>query len=141
MGRDAVRVCRAETRRIRHRGRPDRLVPPTPRRLQMSALRGVRRDSQNLDRQTAEIQAAGYGQEGVTVRGTLNQTSRRSFPLERESSRKSLWIKHLGPRGRGDSRTTNAATEILVQDDFLPEPFDFVLDVQFLTLEFRNLEV
>ena len=44
----------------------DRLVPLAPRRLQMPALRGVRRDSEDLDRQAAEIQAAGRGEGRVT---------------------------------------------------------------------------
>ena len=42
MGRDAVRLRRAEARRDRDGRGADRLVPQTSRRLQMPALRGVR---------------------------------------------------------------------------------------------------
>ncbi len=38
--------------------RIDRLVPPKPRRLQMPALRGLRRVAEDLHRQDPEVQAA-----------------------------------------------------------------------------------
>ena len=46
----------------RHRRRTDRLVPLAPRRLQMPALRGVRRHPENQHREDSEIQAARRGQ-------------------------------------------------------------------------------
>ncbi len=48
------------------RRRTDRLVPHASRRLQMPALRRVRRDSENQHRQDSEIQAARYGEGRVT---------------------------------------------------------------------------
>ena len=52
---------------ISHRRGIDRLVPHAPRRLQMPALRCVRRDPENLNRQAAEIQAAGCGEGDVIL--------------------------------------------------------------------------
>src|ERR1700739_1404526 len=65
MGRNALRLRRAQVRLERQRRRADRLVPHAPRRLQMPTLRGVRRNSENLDRQAAEIQAARRGEGGL----------------------------------------------------------------------------
>ena len=47
MGRDAVRLRRAQTRRHRDGGRTDRLVPKASRRLQMPALHRVRRGAED----------------------------------------------------------------------------------------------
>src|SRR5262249_32687994 len=44
-----------------------RLVPQEPRRLQMSALRRVRRTAADLDRENPEVQAARHGEDGVTM--------------------------------------------------------------------------
>ena len=44
------------------------------------APRGVRRNSENLDRQAAEIQAAGYGEGGVNVCAALKYIVCRPFP-------------------------------------------------------------
>ena len=53
MGRDAVRVRRTKAGRDRDRRGADRLVPQPSRRLQMPALRRVRRDPEDL---TGKIQ-------------------------------------------------------------------------------------
>ena len=65
MGRDAVRVRRAQARRRGHAGRADRLVPLAPRRLQMSPLRRVFRDPENQHREDSKIQAARRGEGGL----------------------------------------------------------------------------
>ena len=65
MGRDAVRLRRAQARRGCHHRRAGRLVPRASRRLQVPALRGLRRTAEDLDRQDAEIQAARDGEVGV----------------------------------------------------------------------------
>ena len=62
VGRDAVRVRRAEARRDRHRGRADRALPATPRALQGAEEGGVRRSAEDLDRQDPEIPAARAGE-------------------------------------------------------------------------------
>ena len=64
MGRDALRLRRAEARPQRHRGRADRLVPHAARPLQMPAPCRFRRDPQDLDRQGAEIRLARAGPRG-----------------------------------------------------------------------------
>ena len=66
MGRNALRLRRAQIRCQRDRRGADRLVPLASRRLQMSAPRSVRGNSEDLDRQAAEIQAARCGEGGVT---------------------------------------------------------------------------
>src|SRR5690348_16251720 len=65
MGRDAVRVCRAQAGREGDRGRVDRVVQEEFGRLQGAALRCVRRDSEDVDREDPEIQAARNGEDGV----------------------------------------------------------------------------
>src|SRR6516165_1598055 len=65
MGRNAMRLRRTQVRLERHRRRADRLVPLASRRIQMSTLCGVRRNPQDVDRQTAKIQAARSRQGGV----------------------------------------------------------------------------
>src|SRR5262245_22754930 len=67
MGRDAVRLHRAQAGREGDAGGYHRLVPQDPRRLQMPALRGVRRTAADLDRENPEIQAARHGEDGVTA--------------------------------------------------------------------------
>ena len=64
MGRNALRLRRAEAGHERDAGRPPRLVPRPSRALQMPAPHRFRRDSQDLDRQGAEILAARAG-EGI----------------------------------------------------------------------------
>src|SRR6266487_5711312 len=98
MGRDAVRLHRAEAGREGDAGGYHRLVPQEPRRLQMPALRRVRRTAADLDRKNPEIQAARHGEDGVTMASRavatgigVNPSSPRKrnpalpgFPLSRE---------------------------------------------------------
>ena len=55
MGRGALRLCRAETRRHSHRGRVDRALPHAPCGLQNPETCGVHRASQDLDRKNPEV--------------------------------------------------------------------------------------
>ena len=71
MGRDAVRLRRAQAGRERDRAGDHRLVPRQPRPLQMPAPRRVRRSAQDLDRQDPEIQAARAGEERIGVLAPL----------------------------------------------------------------------
>ncbi len=65
VGRDAVRLCRAEARHGRHQGRDDRLVPRAARPLQGPAPHRLHRRAAHLDRQDPEVQAARDGQRGL----------------------------------------------------------------------------
>ena len=65
MGRDALRLRRAEARTDRDHRRADRMVPGEPRELQMPALRGVHGAAEDEHGQDPEVQAAGDGEGGV----------------------------------------------------------------------------
>src|SRR5262249_31153497 len=60
------RLHRAQAGREGDAGGYHRLVPQEPRRLQMPALRRVRRTAADLDRENPEIQAARHGEGGVS---------------------------------------------------------------------------
>ena len=82
----------------------DRLVPQPPRRLQMPALRRVRGNSEDLDRQDAEIQAAGDGEGGVNPSPCIAECLRRHVTLLRPGNRVRDTKHAMRPRFRGDER-------------------------------------
>src|ERR1700724_3971084 len=108
MGRDAVRLRRTKVRRQRHGRRADRLVPLAPCRLQMPALRRVRRDSEDLNRQAAKIQAAGSGEGGVIDHVNLSyQVQNVDARHKAEHDKKTFYSPLFAPgRTAGSSRLT-----------------------------------
>ena len=66
MGRDTLRLRRTESRRERDIRGARRLVPAEPRRLQMPALRGIRRVAENKHWENPEIQTPRDGEDGVS---------------------------------------------------------------------------
>ena len=85
MGRDAVRLRRAQARRQRHGRRADRLVPHAPRRLQVPAPRRVRRAAEDHHRQDAEVQAARDGEGGVKPPASFPATGRHLHGWEQNT--------------------------------------------------------
>jgi len=77
MGRDALRLRRAEAGQDRHRGRADRLLPRAAGAVQMPAQRGLRRAAEDVDRKDPEVRAAEDGRGGVTPRGRRSPSPRR----------------------------------------------------------------
>ena len=69
MGRDALRVRRAEARRERDRRRDHRALQGEPRGLQGAAPRRVHRSAEDEHGQDPEVQAAGDGEGGVMAVG------------------------------------------------------------------------
>src|SRR5262249_5975135 len=98
MGRDAVRLHRAQAGREGDAGGYHRLVPQEPRRLQMPALRRVRRTAADLDRETPELPAARHGKDGVT-------TARRAMAIVLAKAGTQLFLDF---RFRGNERNFNA---------------------------------
>ena len=64
LGRDALRLRRAEGRRPSHGGRPGRALQEAPGRLQGAPGGGLRRFAEDLDRQDPEVRAAQAGRLG-----------------------------------------------------------------------------
>ena len=95
MGRDAVRLRRAQARRAGDDRRAHRLVPQEPRRLQMPALRGVRRAAEDLDR--------------ARSRSSSCARWRRRCDAERALARRGRL--HARPRQRQQARCILAALE------------------------------
>src|SRR5580704_17374218 len=120
MGRDAVRLRRAQTRRHRDRRRADRLVPLAPRHLQMPALHRVRDRAEDVDRQDPEIQAAGDGEGSLKTllipRAGLQRTPRVKIKTPQR------------PRFRGGEKTKSTAWLCRLVDELVvPQPHDLVL--------------
>src|SRR3954468_11736911 len=66
MGRDALRLRRAQTGTAGERGRTDRLVPAEPRRLQVPALSRVHGIAEDEHGEGSEVQIAGDGEGRLT---------------------------------------------------------------------------
>jgi fatty-acyl-CoA synthase len=101
VGRDAVRVHRAQARRAQaHGGRDHRPLPGEPGGLQGAAPRGVRGDPENLDGEDPEIRAARAGQGRLTAFGASRSgaahTSRR-LGLDRRQTPRQWQVACLGP--------------------------------------------
>src|SRR3974390_57972 len=109
MGRDALRLCRVETRRAGQCRRAAAMVQETPRRLQMPPLRGVRRDPEDEHGQDPEIQAARDGEGGVNL-----QTPCLGAVLEFARSRnRAAWsaaCRFVDRTGRGNRSMSTALT-------------------------------
>ena len=67
VGRNSLRLRRAQAGARGDDGRPDRLVQDESRGLQMPALRRVRGIAEDVDGEDSEIQAAGDGEGGVSA--------------------------------------------------------------------------
>src|SRR3546814_5808525 len=65
MGRDPLRLRRAEARPAGRRGRAHRLLPRAPRRLQGAEESGLRPAAQDLHRQDPEVRPARAGEDAV----------------------------------------------------------------------------
>lgn len=65
MGRDAVRLCRTQTRRVGDRRRTDAVVQVAARRLQGAAPFRVRGDTEDQYGEDTEVQAKGNDEGGV----------------------------------------------------------------------------
>src|ERR1051325_10313479 len=68
MGRDALRLRRAQARREPEQGGDHRALQGQSRRLQGAALRRVRRSAEDEHGEDPEVQAEGDGEGGVTQR-------------------------------------------------------------------------
>ena len=128
VGRNAVRLRRAKARRHRDRRRADRLVPKTPRRLQMPALHRVRDRPEDKHGKDPEIQAAGDGEGGVK-KAARSEDSGTSAGARIEN--KTLLTSPLA-RGRADKTTAWLCR--LVDEFVVPYSHDLVLYVQLLAL-------
>ena len=88
VGRNALRLRRDETRPNRHRRRVDRVVPGAARPLQMPAHDRVRRDPEDIDRQGAEVRAAGAGEKTGRERALAHARRRLAALLPRPAGRR-----------------------------------------------------
>src|SRR3954471_1405855 len=78
MGRDAVRLRRAETRAAGHARRVGGMVPEKSCRLQGAAHRAVHRAAEDQYGKDSEIQAAGDGEGGVANTFVLASEAKQS---------------------------------------------------------------
>ena len=104
--------------------RAGRLVPHASRRLQVPALRGVRRAAEDLDRQGAEIQAARDGEDGVTRLGQISEHPGRSncalSPCGRGRHRRIKTLRWV--RGKDKPSVRPLTRFELVHNSELPSP-------------------